>query len=52
MTTKTQECIARYRRGLISWDEMQSCLNKLGYELKDPYNTGRYHLLPLKGVRQ
>lgn len=47
-----QQRIDQYKNGLITWAELQSALAKEGYQLKDGFNTGRYHLLPLRGIEQ
>jgi|GEM_PF-6743965 len=51
MASKNQKpsyYLSQYVAGLITFEELQQLLAKIGYTLKDAYNTGRFHLFPLR----
>lgn len=38
------EIVNKYRFGLITWAEMQSALDVLGYKMIDPAGDGNYYI--------
>lgn len=40
------DIVAKYRVGLISWNEMQNLLAGRGYKMIDQTGNGNYYLLP------